>query len=234
MRLRNSSAKVLHFRSHDANPVGDQVVADQCGNRRSQSRASVDQCFCDTGSNGDDGSRAGRADVVEGDHDAPDGSEQSDERRGCGDGGQDRAVSGQSLQLDSAGSLQRPADSFDRHDLVLRVVGPSLFAQRFHLSIDLDVAGLEHPNQGGGAELSGGGVDLAETSTAAEHVQEMLVLLRDLSEVPELADHDDPGQNRHDDQNEEDDLADRTRLHEGPKNRELRMAGHRRNGQRGS
>ena len=78
------------------------------------------------------------------------------------------------------------------------------------LGVELRVAGLEERRQRRLGELAGDGVDLGEALGLAEEGDELLRLAGDPPEPDELGENDDPGDQRKEQQDSENDLGGRS------------------------
>src|SRR6266849_2329478 len=104
--------EVLHARGKFLDPVPKKIVEDCGRDCRSQAHRSGNQSLRDSGRDGAQASRASGSEVLERIDDPPDGSEQSDEMRHCGGGGQQPHVALQPADLFTHSQLKT---ALERH-----------------------------------------------------------------------------------------------------------------------
>ena len=141
---------------------------------------------------------AGDVEAVEGVDDAHDGAEEADEGGSIGDGGEPghaRFHGGEGLRGGGGGG------AFERD----RIAGHAAAAG---LALVLVVDLGEDGDQRAGLELLGDGGDLGEAAGFAEGAEEALALLAGAGEASPLGEHDGPGKDAGDEQDDQDALGD--------------------------
>src|SRR5664280_2030077 len=101
--------EVAHLGARRAHLPAEVVVRDERGHRGDEAGGGVDEGFRDARRHDDDRRRALLGDLLERDHDAHDGSEEADERRGRGGGGEERHPAPETRRLDPCRALERAA-----------------------------------------------------------------------------------------------------------------------------
>jgi len=167
--------------------------ADDGRNGDDEAGGSGDEGFGDAGSYGAERGSTGGAEAVEGVDDAHDGAEEADEGGDGGDGGEPGHVAlhaGEGFGgCGLRGALEGDGIAGEAASAVLALV----------LVVDL----VEDGDQRAGLELVGDGGDFAEAAGLAEGADEALALRLRLVEAPPLGEHDGPGEDAGNQQNNE-------------------------------
>jgi hypothetical protein len=196
------AAEVVHARAKVAELRGELVVADERGDGDDEPGGGGDEGFRDAGGDGAEGGCAGGAEAVEGVDDTHDGAEQADEGGSVGDGGEPghaRFHGGEGFGgSDLGGAFE--GDGVARH------------ATASGLALVLVVDLGEDGDEGAGLELLGDGSDFGEAAGLAEGAEKALALLAGAAEASPLGEHDGPGEDAGEEQDDEDCEGDRARV----------------------
>ncbi len=194
------AAELVHAGAELADAGGELVVADDGGDGDDQAGGGGDEGLGDAGGDGAQGGGAGGAEAVEGVDDAHDGAEESDEGSDGGDGGEPGHVAlhgGEGFAGgDLAGALEGEGVAGHAAAAGLAVV----------LVVDLEEDGDERA----GLELLGDGGDLGEAAGLAEGAEEAAALGAGAAEAAPLGEHDSPGEDAGEGEQDEHREGDRT------------------------
>ena len=187
------AAEVVHARGELAELRGELVVADDGGDGDGEAGGGGDEGFGDAGGDGAQGCGAGGAEAVEGVDDAHDGAEEADEGRDGGDGGEPGHAALHGGEGLAGGGLAARSRAYG-------VAGQAAAAA---LALVLVVDLVEDGDEGAGLELLGDGGDFGEATGLAEGAEEALALLAGAAEAAPLGEHDGPGEDAGEEQQDE-------------------------------
>ena len=193
------AAEVVHARGELAESGGELVVADDGGNGDDEAGGGGDEGLRDAGGYGAEGGCARGAEAVEGVDDTHDGAEEADEGSDGGDGGEPGHVALHAGEGFGGGGL---GGAFEGDGIAGEAASAVLA-----LVLVVDLA--EDGDEGAGLELLGDGGDFAEAGGFAEGADETLALHLGLREAAPLGEHDGPGEDAGDQQDDEHGEGDR-------------------------
>src|SRR5579859_7681674 len=200
--VQEVAGEVLHLRGEHLNPVEEHVVEDDRRDRGEESDGGSDQGLGDPRGHRLDGGVAGGAgEGLEAGHDPPHRSEQPDERRGGGHGGEEGDGALQAGHLAPLLPLHRPLDRFQVARLTLLGAAGEPSAGLGHLH-QLHVAGPEDRGDGGAGVLLRLPVEALQLVAGPEAVEEGAGAPLRPGEGEELHQDDGPGDHREREQEE--------------------------------
>ena len=172
------------------------IVGNQSGNSSEQAGGRGDQGFGDTGGDGAEACRAGRAETGESVDNPPNGSEQADEGSDTGSGSQPGHAFFDAADFVGGGKLHADGDGWKRFDLGMRIITfPGDLRLEFAVSGGVDIG----ERRAGGNDPLG----IGNAFGGSKYLEELVGLAADTSEDAQLLENKRPGDQREEEQDAE-------------------------------